>query len=449
MNIELLRKYNVPGPRYTSYPTVPYWDATTINTELWQQQAVQTFTATNTTTGISVYMHLPFCEKLCTFCGCNKRITVNHDVELPYIETILSEWKLYLMLLPDVPVVREVHLGGGTPTFFSAQHLDMLLNLFFETVIKHEHFELSFEAHPNVINVEQMQVLYDHGSRRISLGIQDFDDTVQRAINRTQTYETVATVTEQARAIGYTSVNYDLIYGLPFQTTKNIEETIRLVNIQRPERIAFYSYAHVPWVAKGQRGYNDTDLPKDEVKRNLYETGRMLLEQNGYTEIGMDHFALPTDSLYIAMENKTLHRNFMGYTHSYTELMIGLGVSAISDSWGAFVQNNKTFEEYVSIVQSGVLPVFRGHLLNAEDRKIRSIILNIICHFEHTFNASDTIDVYNERLKQLENDALLHWQNDTLIVAKDARAFIRNICMAFDERLHLHQPRTSVFSQTV
>jgi oxygen-independent coproporphyrinogen-3 oxidase len=439
----------VAGPRYTSYPTVPFWDETTINAGIWNHEWLKTFEKTNAKTGISVYMHLPFCEKLCTFCGCNKRITVNHDVEAPYIETLLKEWKCYVNNMPEKPIVREIHLGGGTPTFFSADNLDKLLTQFFATIDRHPQFELSYEAHPNVINMEQMQVLYKHGSRRISFGIQDFDPIVQKAINRIQSYETVEKVTNDARAVGYTSVNFDLIYGLPFQTEKNIIETIDLVNKLRPERIAFYSYAHVPWMAKSQRGYDDKDLPKDEVKRNLYEQGRMLLEQNGYTEIGMDHFALPCDSLFEAMKSKNLHRNFMGYTHSYTELMIGLGVSAISDSWGAFVQNDKAFESYVSTVNTGILPMFRGHQLSEDDQRIRAIILNIICHFKHTFDADVNIEKYKQRLQEIENDGLLSWDNNTIIVNENARAFIRNICMAFDERLHNQQPTTRIFSQTV
>ena len=246
-----------------------------------------------------------------------------------------------------------------------------------------EGYEFSFEGHPNNTTEEQLNVLYAIGFRRCSFGVQDYDPIVQKTINRIQPFENVERVTKLARKIGYTSISHDLVFGLPKQNLQNIIDTINKTKELKPDRIAYYSYAHVPWIkGLGQRGYDENDLPKDEVKRELYEVGKQLFDKIGYVEVGMDHFALKTDSMYKAMEEKTLHRNFMGYTSGKTALMVGLGMSAISDSWYSFAQNVKTVEEYQEIVNQGEFPLLRGHLLSEEDLIIRKHILNIMCHFE-------------------------------------------------------------------
>ncbi|MEZ4904915.1 MAG: oxygen-independent coproporphyrinogen III oxidase [Spirosomataceae bacterium] len=326
MNTQLLQKYNVPGPRYTSYPTVPYWDKGLLDNAQWQGLVKDTFEVTNTHEGISLYIHLPFCESLCTYCGCNTRITVNHKVESPYITALLKEWGLYLAFLPARPLIREIHLGGGTPTFFSPENLKTLINGLFEKADIHPNPEFGFEAHPASTTDEHLQVLFDIGFRRISIGVQDFNPEILDIINRPQTYTQVKHVTEKAREIGYTSVNYDLVYGLPRQRICGMTDTIGKVIQLRPDRIALYSYAHVPWVKPGQRKFTEADLPSAEKKLAIYEACRGALELAGYTDIGMDHFSLPTDTLHQAAENKQLHRNFMGYTTSSTHLLIGLWV---------------------------------------------------------------------------------------------------------------------------
>lgn len=452
MEIELIRKYNVAGPRYTSYPTVPYWDRSP-STEEWMQLVKETFTATNDTDGISLYIHLPFCESLCTYCGCNTRITVNHAVEVPYIETVLKEWEMYLKQFPGKPLIREIHLGGGTPTFFSCENLKKLIvGILKDSEVAPEH-EFSFEGHPNYTQVEQLKVLFDLGFRRVSFGIQDFDQKVQYIIHRTQTYEQVKLVTEAAREIGYESVNYDLIYGLPLQTMDTIIDTIEKVRTLMPDRIAFYSYAHVPWIKPGQRRFTEDDLPKGEEKRALYEKGRLLLEEAGYLEIGMDHFSLPSDSLFKAFSAKKLHRNFMGYTTTNTRLLIGLGVSSIGDSWTGFAQNVKVFEEYVVMVNEGLLPVVRGHVLSEEDLVIRKHILNLMCHFETSWeNHAEQCEAFYtglERLDEMVKDGLVVLHPFRLEVTELGRAFVRNICMAMDARLWRKQPESQIFSQTV
>jgi oxygen-independent coproporphyrinogen-3 oxidase len=449
----LIQKYNIPGPRYTSYPTVPFWDKEGIALEDWKTTVKKSFVESNDIEGISLYVHLPFCESLCTFCACHKKITKRHEVEQPYIETVLKEWDLYCDLLVERPKIREIHLGGGTPTFFSAENLKKLIDGIFKRADKFEIFDFSFESHPNLTSEEQLQTLYDLGSRRNSFGIQDYDPKVQKAIHRVQSFEQVKKVHDLSRKIGYESISHDLIFGLPFQTEESIRTTIKNTIALKPDRIAYYSYAHVPWIkGVGQRGFEDSDLPKDSEKRHLYELGKQLFFDNGYVEVGMDHFALPSDSLHEAMEAKKLHRNFMGYTAGKTELMIGLGMSSISDSWYAFAQNEKDIDDYTKKVNQGIIPIFRGHLLTAKDLIIRKHILNLMCNLETEWNVGLGAQVKSEiiqRLKAIIDDGLIEISENKITVKEEGRMFVRNICMAFDLRLIENKPDTRIFSMTI
>ena len=450
----LTQKYNIPGPRYTSYPTVPYWDMNTFSVKKWKESLRKSFDESNVREGISLYIHLPFCESMCTFCGCHKRITKRHEVELPYINTVLEEWKLYCDLFGSRPVIKELHLGGGTPTFFSPQNLEMLIQGIFRRADKSENYEFSFEGHPNNTKKEHLQALYNVGFRRVSYGVQDYSETVQRAIHRIQSFEQVSNVTSWARDIGYTSVGHDIIFGLPYQTLADIENTIEKTKGIRPDRLAFYSYAHVPWLkGNGQRGYNDTDLPGPEAKRQQYGRGKEMLAAAGYHEIGMDHFALESDSLYKAMISGKLHRNFMGYTASKTKLMIGLGTSSISDSWYSFAQNVKGLEEYQHLVENQIIPIYKGHTLSGEDEVIRRHILNLMCRFRTSWDNPSAyfpeITTVLDNLREMEADSLVTIKPNELIVTEAGKPFIRNICMAFDLLLHRKAPETRLFSMTV
>ncbi|MCY1520205.1 Oxygen-independent coproporphyrinogen III oxidase [compost metagenome] len=391
---------------------------------------------------------MPFCESLCTYCGCNTRITKNHAVELPYIQAVIKEWDLYVALLGERPKIKELHLGGGTPTFFSPENLQLLLKHILRDVELATDSEFSFEAHPANTTIAHLQSLYELGFKRLSLGIQDFDPKVQFMINRFQTPAQVLAVVEKAREIGYTSINFDLIYGLPAQTLVGLAETMTEVITMKPDRIAFYSYAHVPWLKPGQRHYSDKDLPKGEEKFALYELGRDLLLDAGFKDIGMDHFALAGDALYQASLNKQLHRNFMGYTHQHTQLLIGLGVSSISDCWTAFAQNPKTVEAYLNKVNTGTLAVEKGHLLNDLDLKIRKHILEVMCqgitHFEDGIS-----EAHHKRLSSLISDGIVEVDDNQVIVTHLGQSFLRNVCMAFDERFWAQQPTQQVFSETV
>jgi oxygen-independent coproporphyrinogen-3 oxidase len=367
---------------------------------------------------------------------------------------VLKEWKMIVSRLGKKPLISEVHLGGGTPTFFSPSNLEFLLTEIFSDAEISSHPEFSFEGHPNNTTRAHLKTLYDRHFRRVSFGVQDYDPKVQKTINRIQPFENVKRVTLSAREAGFESVSHDLIFGLPFQTWDSMSKTIEMTKSLRPDRIAFYSYAHVPWIkGVGQRGYDEKDLPTPEQKRELYERGKALLEESGYIEIGMDHFALPEDNLYKSMKQKTIHRNFMGYTSSSTRLLIGLGMSAISDSWYGFAQNDKTVESYIEKTEQGILPVTRGHILNREDLIVRRHILNLMCLLETSWedenmNLDEMPEILN-RLEEMQKDDLVSLQKNTLKVTEEGRKFIRNIAMAWDLRMIRHQPTTKIFSMTV
>lgn len=449
--MNLISKYNVAAPRYTSYPTVPAWKRTPTQEE-WKNLVKKSFQKTNMLNGISLYIHLPFCESLCTYCACNTRITVNHKVEEPYIQTLLKEWELYLQLFDEKPRIKEIHLGGGTPTFFSAANLHRLIAGILDHAEVCEQYDFSFEGHPANTRADHLQTLYKLGFRRVSFGIQDFDPTVQDMINRYQSFAQVEKVVKEARQIGYTSINFDLVYGLPLQKLQTIEDTINKVIALRPDRIAFYSYAHVPWMRPGQRKYSEKDLPADQEKRALYEEGLKLFREAGYEDIGMDHFALPSDDLFTAMTTKTLHRNFMGYTAGYTELLVSLGASSISDTGNSFAQNIKAVEPYQAAVAKGEFPIFKGHILSTEDLMIRKTILDIMCRYETAWknNAYEQTLITKslKRCEDLEADGLLELDEYKLKVTEKGKAFLRNICLCFD-RYYWHESREKKMFSTV
>jgi len=453
IDVGLLNKYNVPVPRYTSYPTVPFWKDE-LDAKKWKEVFKKQFSENNSRDGISLYLHLPFCESLCTYCGCNKKITTHHSVEAEYLTAILKEWKLYRQLMHEPPIIREIHLGGGTPTFFSPRNLSKLLDGIFERSLIHPQHEFSIEGHPNNTTTKHLEALYDLGFRRISYGVQDNDPEVQRVINRIQPLENVKNATEEARRIGFKSVNYDLIYGLPKQNLQSIERTIKEVIELKPDRIAFYSYAHVPWTSRGQRLFDENDLPSAEQKLNLYIKGKELLTEAGYVDIGMDHFALPGDDLYNAWLNGTLHRNFMGYTTQKSSILLGLGVSSISDVGVAFAQNKKALHDYYEQIEKNVLPVFRGYFLNGEDVAFRKYILDISCKGFTNLKSADLPRLQEftfPELMKLQQDGLVDWNNKEVVVTSPGRHFIRNICRAFD--LHLlrnQQPESKpLFSNAI
>ncbi|QNR25559.1 oxygen-independent coproporphyrinogen III oxidase [Croceimicrobium hydrocarbonivorans] len=449
MDYRLVEKYNVAVPRYTSYPAVPLWDSTDLNPERWMNQVVEAFEKDRE---ISLYIHLPYCESLCTYCGCNKHITKNHLVEQPYVQAVLKEWRMYTSRFPEKAILREIHLGGGTPTFFSPENLRVLIEGILAEAEVADFHSFSFEAHPFSTSDEHLETLFNLGFNRLSLGIQDFDPKILSLINRFQTAEQVEHIVSKAREIGYESINFDLIYGLPQQTEGNIRTNLKWVESLKPDRIAFYSYAHVPGVAPSQRAYDESDLPLGEAKWNLYRLGADGFLKMGYQEIGMDHFALPQDDLAKSARAHKLHRNFMGYTPHHTHLALALGASSISDVWSAFAQNEKKLKDYLHRVNTeDYPPLIKTHYHSDEDLKTRAKLLNLICHFEGEWlDERDYFDDFlKSRFRLLEEDGLLKVFPYQVKVTRKGRAFIRNVCSVLDRKLSAGELQKPTFSKAV
>lgn len=444
---DLLAKYDVPVPRYTSYPTVPYWEVNPTE-DIWIEHL--NLTLENPQSSWSLYLHLPFCESLCTFCGCNNIITKDHQREDSYVDNILKEWSLYLEKVPGFKnkPLKHIHLGGGSPTFLSAANLVRMIKPILDSVPKVEHFEASIEVDPRRTTVEQLKALREIGFNRISLGVQDFNPEVQKLVNRYQPYEITENLTSAARNLGYDSVNFDLIYGLAKQTPESFKDTALKTVALRPDRIALYSFALVPWIKPAQRLFKDEDLPKASEKRELYEIARSILLENNYIEVGMDHFALKNDSLALAQINGTLHRNFMGYTDQRTDILLGLGVSSISETPYSFHQNEKILPKYEEKLKQNHLPTLRGHVLDEEDKLRRKQILHLMTDYQVRLESNQISDA-KEFLKPMLEDRLVVLDNDLLFVTENGRPFLRNACLFFDERLKRKQPETKLFSQSI
>jgi len=445
-NRELFRKYDVPAPRYTSYPTVPYWQDNPTSAQ-WLESARASLASS--ASNWSMYVHLPFCETLCTFCGCNTVITKNHAVEESYVATVLSELALYRAAVPELSTrgLIQMHLGGGTPTYFSPKNLRVLLDgLILGGLPITDEFEGSVEINPQHCTIEQLELLREFSFRRVSFGVQDLDPKVQRAVNRVQSFETIAAVVEEARKLEYESINFDLIYGLPYQSPDSMRETVEKALTLKPDRIAFYSFAMLPWMKPAHKMFAD-HTPVGEDKRVLYEVGREIFRANGYVEIGMDHFALPGDSLAVALNQGRLHRNFMGYTEVKSDLLLGLGVSSISESRDCYHQNIKVLADYRAAIESGQIATLRGHRLNAEDIEHRTQILELMTAFRTVLN--DRLEVSHEELNELERDGLIEKSAQELRITESGRPFLRNVCMLFDQRMRLQRPETRIFSSSI
>lgn len=449
----LVQKYNIQGPRYTSYPTVPNWNLTDFSLSEWKKNVQFQFKNSNSDEGIAIYIHLPFCDALCTFCACHKHITKRHEQEMPYIETVLKEWEMYVQLFQETeggkPKLRELHLGGGTPTFFQPENLKFMLQEIYKQVDLSEDFEGSFEGHPDSTSYEHLLTLQQLGFKRLSIGVQDYNLTVQKAIHRMQTFEQVKTVHNWAIEMGYESISQDLVYGLPFQSLADLKYTLEKTIELKPHRIAFYSYAHVPWIkGLGQRGFDEKDLPSPELKLEMLLHARETLLQKGYLSIGMDHFALPEDSMAKAILNGNLHRNFMGYTIANTQLMIGLGMSSISDTWTAFGQNEKSLKLYMEMIKKGEFPIVKGHILSEKDQLIRKMILDLMCHFEtKQFDQSIINPSQQKMFDELINDAMISYQDNRLIVLEKGKNFVRNVAMTIDP--YLENNLQKAYSKTI
>jgi oxygen-independent coproporphyrinogen-3 oxidase len=433
----LLDRRNLPSPRYTSYPTVMHWSAAPAE-PAWLEGFSGALHAP--AARASIYVHVPFCQSLCTFCGCNMRLARNHALAAPYVATVLREFAMYRerLAIPSL-ALGALHLGGGTPTYLPAGVMDTLLDGIMQHCAKSVDAELAIEVDPRNTTREQLQVLRRHGFNRLSIGVQDFDARVLEIVNRVQTVEEVRKVVEEARELGFESISFDLIFGLPLQTADSLAATFDVVDQLQPDRISFLPYAHVPWIKPSQRQYTEADLPDIPMRQQLYQLGRRRMSGTGFVDIGMDQYARQHDTLAVALADGNLHRNFMGFSASRTQALIGLGVSAIGDNRMAYAQNEKNLQQYESRVLAGSLPLQRGHSLSADDLRIRELLWSLLTRSRATVTRIDRESQWwgptQASLATLQQDEIIVADDDTIAVTELGRAFLRHIGMAFDQYL--------------
>jgi len=449
---DLVAKYDVNGPRYTSYPTANHFN---------DSMSPQTFTSTlshlEPEQDLSLYIHVPFCDTICYYCACNKIVTNNRKHAVRYLEYLFREMQRVSETLTSRHRVRQIHFGGGTPTYLTDEQLTetfSAIRTFFDVAPPNE-LECSIELDPRTVSRARIEHLVQLGVNRISLGVQDFDPQVQQAINRIQSVADTASIMAAARDNGIDSISMDLIYGLPLQSTESFSRTLDQVIELSPERISLYSYAHLPDRFKTQKQINVVELPNATTKLDLLRLAIEKFRKAGYEYVGMDHFAKRDDGLIEALNDGTMHRNFQGYTtHGDCEL-IGLGVSAISQVKDVYSQNAKTLEDYYQALDDARLPVERGIRLTAEDRIRRDVIVNLMCRFEvdavefeaeHGFSFAEHFAPELAPLSAFIKDGLVSWDNAGIRVTPAGRFFIRNVCMVFDSYL---SPTTSGFSRAI
>jgi oxygen-independent coproporphyrinogen-3 oxidase len=387
-----------------------------------------------------LYVHVPFCQSLCTFCGCNMRLARNHALAGPYVTTLLQEFALYRQCLTPARItLGELHLGGGSPTWLPADALDRLLDGILQHCTPGAGADLAIEADPRNTTREQLQVLRRHGFNRLSIGVQDFDTRVLEIVNRAQTEAEVRRLLDTARELGFESLSFDLIFGLPLQTTDSLRTTFDIVDELQPDRISFLPYAHVPWIKQSQRRYTEADLPEAATRQELYLLGRERMGMAGMVEIGLDQYARPREPLALALATGALHRNFMGFSASSTQALLGLGVSAIGDNRAAYSQNEKNLQQYESRVLAGRLPQQRGHVLGRDDLRIRELLWNLLTTSRTPLaredRAADWWPATQAALQNLQADGLVRLTEDSIEVTGPGRAFLRHVGMAFDQYL--------------
>ena len=437
---QLVARYDKPGPRYTSYPTAPVWSEEFGPDEF--RAALER--ASSRQGALSVYVHIPFCERLCTYCACNRTISRDHAVAKPYLESLAREAESVARALGRERPHEQLAVGGGTPTFLSPDELGRMCDLVDRHFPPTPDAERSIEVDPRVTTAEQLAVLAERGFNRISLGVQDLSPEVQRAIHRVQPREQTEATTECARSLGFGSVNFDLIYGLPFQTVASFDETLEQVIGLRPDRIALYSYAHVTWVSKQQRGFERTDLPSAEEKLDIFGVAIRRLTEAGYLYFGLDHFALPDDSLSLAAARGELHRNFMGYTTRRGTDLIGLGASAISELEDAYAQSLRTPKEWSERLSEHELATLRGWTLDDDDRRRKWLIQELMCRgvvdpaaYAERFGEAlaERIPDLDVRLAPFVADDLLRASDGRWRLTPMGRLYLRPIAMSFDAYL--------------
>jgi oxygen-independent coproporphyrinogen-3 oxidase len=453
-DIDLIQRYDMAGPRYTSYPT-----ALEFNEDFTAASYQDQVKLSNQRGGpLSLYFHLPFCDTVCFYCACNKIITKNRQHAEPYLAHLHKEIALQAALFNSDRVVNQLHWGGGTPTFINHQQMRTLM------AVTQQHFKLagddkgefSIEIDPREADADTIKLLRDIGFNRLSLGVQDFNPIVQKAINRIQSEQETFAVIEAARQSGFRSISLDLIYGLPHQTAASFAQTVNKIIAIEPDRISVFNYAHMPERFKVQRQINSNELPRPEVKLAILDNTIKQLTAAGYVYIGMDHFAKPEDELAIAQRENKLYRNFQGYsTHSECDL-IGLGITSIGSVGDSYSQNKRTLEDYAASLDNNQLPLLRGFELNQDDKIRRRVITQLICHFsldirnieqEFTICFKDYFTSAFPQLEQFATDGLITLDKHSIHVLPAGRLLIRNICMAFD--FYIQQKSPQHFSKVI
>lgn len=442
---ELLARLDVPAPRYTSYPTVPEWSTSVGESDY--RAGLRGLGASERP--ISLYVHVPFCRDRCAFCGCNVVIARDQRRGDTYLDALVREMDLVSGELGAKPLVGELHLGGGTPTFLDEAQLERLFKALGDRFRLDASTEISIEIDPVETRVSQLEVLASMGARRISLGVQDLDPGVQEIIRRPQTVEVTRELTEAARRIGYSSVNYDLIYGLPKQTPSSWAKTLEEVIALRPDRVAVYGFAFVPNLRPHQKALLEHPIPVGAEKLALFDLASSYFRQAGYVPLGMDHFALPEDGLAQALEAGRLDRSFMGYRVGGPELLIALGPSAISDLGDLYAQSESQLPRWRTALQKGQLPIVRGHRLDSNDRKRRAIITRLMCELRVDLaSLPEELEPSVEKLAWMQDEGLLERRGDLLQVTELGRPFVRNVAMAFDSYLEARRAQPT-FSRAV
>ncbi|HPI94609.1 MAG TPA: oxygen-independent coproporphyrinogen III oxidase [Gammaproteobacteria bacterium] len=455
-NLDLIKKYDKAGPRYTSYPT-----AVVFNEEFTAENYIEQARRSNETNKgqpISLYFHIPFCDTLCFFCACNKIATKKRDKADLYLDYLEKEMAMVSALYDKDRVVEQMHFGGGTPTFLTDSQFERMWELIktYFPIINTEKRDYSIEIDPRSVTRESMQKLAGYGFNRFSLGVQDVNPKVQKAVNRIQPTEMTAEIIQACRDVNALSVSVDLIYGLPFQTLESFAQTVDAVIEMSPDRLSVFNYAHLPHLFSPQKRINEEDLPPAEEKLAILQMTIEKLNHAGYVYIGMDHFAKPDDELAIAQQNGSLQRNFQGYT-THAELdLVALGVSSISSVNHSFSQNVKSLEQYYAILDNDKLPVYRGYLLNDDDLLRKKVIQDIACQFELDFKKiEDKFDIEFESyfakelddLKDMQKDDLLQFNNNGFTVSPAGRILVRHICMVFD--IYLRKQSEQRFSKVI
>ena len=443
----LLKKYDIQGPRYTSFPPVPFWKGAPAFNQ-WINDLQRSY---NPDLGLDLYLHIPYCYSICHYCGCNRQLAEDNRDESSFVDLLLKEWQQYIVALGFVPKVRSLHFGGGTPTYLSPNSFRRILDSLLAN--KNPQFIGSVEIHPHITTEAHLELFKEYGIQRLSIGVQDLNDQVLEACNRKTNVKQIIDFYKLCRSLAFESINFDLIYGLPHQTVESMNHTFKQVIDLRPDLLAFFSFAYVPWKMDNQAKIDQATIPSPELKSMLFQLGKQALVNSGYSLVGLDHFALPESYLGKALKQKKLKRNFMGHVDQKSDITLGLGPSAISSTPFSFAQNQRGVHDYQQSLER-IQPRFvSGHQLSEADRRAQVLIHDIMCNGQASFAKSEWQDfAFSASLQEMIDDQLIEWREDAqqyhLTLTELGRPFVRNVAMKFDHYLK-DQQDLKIFSKTV